>query len=70
MNDKQPYTAPQIVRVELNLEQAVLSTCSASATSVLSGGAATQGCFNPQPAALSGCKKFNTTGGNSGGRAS
>lgn len=59
MAEKRPYTAPQIVRVELNQEQAILAACSTSAISVLAGGAATQGCFKPQSGAPAGCKKYN-----------
>ena len=34
MNDKKPYSAPQIFQVELNHEQAILSVCSVSATNI------------------------------------
>ena len=34
MSDKKPYSAPQIFQVELNHEQAILSVCSAAATTV------------------------------------
>ena len=43
MNDKKPYTTPQIVRVELNHKQAILTVCSTAATNLMTGGAAT-GC--------------------------
>jgi hypothetical protein len=42
MNDttnKKPYTAPQVFRVELNHEQAVLSQCSTTARTAMVGGA-------------------------------
>jgi hypothetical protein len=35
---KKPYTAPQISRVELNHEQAILTTCSITYANTSSGG--------------------------------
>jgi len=71
MNDKQPYTAPQIVRVELNMEQAVLAACSTLTNNPFSTTPATQGCFPPSGGAPTGCKRFNFSSGfNSGARAS
>lgn len=32
MPEKKPYSAPQLTRVELNHEQAILSVCSAATT--------------------------------------
>jgi hypothetical protein len=67
MNDttnKKPYTAPQVFRVELNHEQAVISTCSTTAANAMTGGTGA-GC-------RSGACKFGGAGGsaNSAGRAS
>ena len=41
--NKKPYTAPQVFRVELNYEQAVISTCSTTSANAMVGGAGT-GC--------------------------
>ena len=37
MNEKKPYSPPEIVRVELNHEQAILASCSTSATNAMAG---------------------------------
>lgn len=37
MSEKKPYTPPQILRVELNHEQAILSACSLMTTAVSNG---------------------------------
>lgn len=55
MNDKKPYTPPQIFNVELNHEQAVLSGCSTTASNAMAGGAG-GGCR------AGGCK-FGAAGG-------
>jgi hypothetical protein len=67
MNDttnKKPYIAPQVFRVELSHEQAVISTCSTTAGNAMAGGAGT-GCRS------GGCK-FGAAGGsaNNAGRMS
>lgn len=60
---KKPYVRPQIFRVELNQEQAILSACSLTTTSASNGGNST--C---RPSA---CKRFTGVGpGDSGPRAS
>lgn len=38
MSNKRPYTPPQVFRVELNHEQAILSTCSTTAANAMAGG--------------------------------
>jgi hypothetical protein len=64
VTEKKPYSQPQLFRVELNQEQAILSACSLSTTNVSNGGGGTcrtQG---------GGCKRHNTRGGDSGPRPS
>jgi hypothetical protein len=39
MPDKKPYSPPQIFRVDLNQEQAILSACSLTASNPMAGGA-------------------------------
>jgi len=65
MPEKKPYNVPQLVRVELNHEQAILSVCSTMATTFAAG--ATNRCR------VNGCKKAGSTIGtadDAGGRAS
>ncbi len=38
MTEKKPYSQPQLFRVELNQEQAILSACSLSASNPMAGG--------------------------------
>jgi hypothetical protein len=38
MTEKKPYSQPQVFRVELNQEQAILSACSLSAMTAQNGG--------------------------------
>jgi hypothetical protein len=38
MSEKKPYDSPQIFQVELNPEQAILTACSITATSLANGG--------------------------------
>ena len=38
MPERKPYSAPQLVRVELNHEQAILSVCTVTAMTVQAGG--------------------------------
>jgi len=38
MTEKKPYSQPQLFRVELNQEQAILSACSLTTTSVSNNG--------------------------------
>jgi hypothetical protein len=38
MDDKKPYSPPQLFRVELNQEQAILSACSIAAMTVADAG--------------------------------
>ncbi len=63
MGHKKPYCSPQIFRVELNQEQAILSACSLSTSSASQGG---NGGCRPNS-----CKRRNGAGGrDSGPRAS
>ena len=39
MSEKKPYSAPQLFRVELNHEQAILSQCSLASANPMAGGA-------------------------------
>lgn len=52
MTEKKLYSPPQLFRVELNQEQAILTTCSTTTTSVNQGG--NGGC---RPAVAGGCKR-------------
>ncbi|MEK7236791.1 MAG: hypothetical protein AAB242_09220 [Nitrospirota bacterium] len=56
MTEKKPYSQPQLFRVELNQEQAILSACSLSTTSASVGG--NVGC---RPNSAGGCKKRDRT---------
>ncbi|GIW53848.1 MAG: hypothetical protein KatS3mg082_0252 [Nitrospiraceae bacterium] len=38
MNDKKPYSPPEVYRVELNQEQAILSACSIMTSAAFNGG--------------------------------
>jgi hypothetical protein len=38
MTEKKPYSPPQVFRVELNQEQAILSACSLTASNPMTGG--------------------------------
>ena len=38
MIEKKPYSAPQLFRVELSQEQAILSACSLTASNPMAGG--------------------------------
>ena len=38
MTEKKPYSQPQLFRVELSQEQAILSACSLTATNPMAGG--------------------------------
>lgn len=55
MPEKKSYSAPQLVRVELNHEQAILSVCSTMASTLQAG--ATNRCRR------GGCKKAGNTSG-------
>ena len=66
MTEKKPYTRPQLFRVELNQEQAILSACSLTTMTASQGG--NGGC---RPNSAGGCKKRNSANGrDSGPRAS
>jgi hypothetical protein len=65
MKDKKPYSPPQLFRVELNQEQAILSACSLSTTSANQGG--NGGC---RPTGTPCKRRNNTSGRDSGARAS
>lgn len=64
MNSKKSYETPQIYRVELTHEQAILSVCTTPSTSNVAGG-------GPWCRASNGCKRAtNPSGSNSGARPS
>lgn len=65
MTKKKPYIQPQLFRVELNQEQAILSACSLSTTAVANGGGAS--CRTP---GQGGCKNHSNSNGDSGPRPS
>ena len=52
MNTKKTYSSPQLFRVELNQEQAILSACSLATNSASQGG--NGGC---RPNSSGGCKR-------------
>lgn len=52
MTEKKPYSPPQLFRVELNQEQAILSACSLLTTNASQGG--NGGC---RPNSAGGCKR-------------
>jgi hypothetical protein len=62
MTEKKSYSPPQLVRVELNHEQAILSVCSTTATNLKAG--TTQTCQSGK------CKNKGGGGGNLAGRPS
>lgn len=71
MKSKHTYVAPEVFRVDLNPEQAILSTCSAGATSLIGTGNAR--CKPVQAGLPAGCKNASNSGtgsANSGARTS
>jgi hypothetical protein len=60
MPEKKPYIPPQIFRVELNQEQAILATCSNTVASASNNG--TRRCRTAAPQ----CRRSGTTSGTSG----
>ena len=62
MDDKKPYSPPQLFRVELNQEQAILSACSLLTNTASQGG--NGGC---RPSSAGGCKRRNGAGGRDSG---
>ena len=69
MPDKKPYSAPQLVQVALNHEQAILAQCSTTVSTTSSAGTAgTRNCRTSAPT----CKKKTAPFGtfNSAGRPS
>jgi hypothetical protein len=66
MTEKKPYTRPQLFRVELNQEQAILSACSLTTMTATQGG--NGGC---RPTSAGGCKRrTNAMNADSGARPS
>jgi hypothetical protein len=63
--NKKPYTKPELVRVQLDQEQAILTTCSLATNTVQNGGGST--C---RQQGLGGCKNHNSGSGDSGPRLS
>lgn len=71
MKNKRPYVAPEIFRVDLNPEQAILTACSLNATSNIGNGNAR--CLQAQTGLPTGCKSASAGSGgitNSGARQS
>lgn len=62
---KKPYTTPQLFRVELDQEQAILSACSLTTSSAANGGNRSCRGFG-----LGQCKRFRRRNGDSGPRLS
>ena len=62
MTEKKPYSQPQLFRVELNQEQAILSACSLTTNTASQGG--NGGC---RPNSAGGCKTRNGGGGTDSG---
>ena len=62
MSDKKPYSPPQLFRVELNHDQAILASCSLSSGGMMAG-ATGLGC-------VSGGCKIGSAAGDMGGRVS
>jgi hypothetical protein len=54
MSDKKSYSSPQLFRVELSQEQAILSACSLATVTAAQGG--NGGC---RPNGAGGCKRRN-----------
>jgi len=65
MTEKKSYSRPELFRVELNQEQAILSACSLATNSANQGGNA--GC---RPLTIPCKRRTNNTGRDSGARAS
>ncbi len=63
MTEKKPYNPPQLFRVELNQEQAILSACSLMATNPMAGGM-------DITCRSGGCKRAGSAAGDSGQRLS
>lgn len=64
MDNKKPDSPPQLFRIELNQEQAILSACSLATTNAFNGGNAR--CNTT----IIACKRISFNIGNSGPRAS
>jgi hypothetical protein len=62
MTEKKPYSPPQLFRVELSQEQAILSACSLATTTASQGG--NGGC---RPNGAGGCKRRNNVMGTDSG---
>jgi hypothetical protein len=59
-SEKKPYHAPQLFRVELNPDQAILTACSITASSLVGMGNAR--CKSPAQAPPAGCKNDASSG--------
>jgi hypothetical protein len=71
MKNKRPYVAPEVFRVDLNPEQAILTACSLGTTSSIGNGNAR--CKPVQGGVPTGCKSSSAGSGgtsNSGARLS
>ncbi|MEW6248187.1 MAG: hypothetical protein AB1555_15960 [Nitrospirota bacterium] len=60
MSEKKPYSTPELYRVELNQEQAILSACSLTATNPMAGGM-------DVTCRAGGCKRANPGGSSDSG---
>lgn len=61
MADKRPYTTPQLFQVDLNMEQAILTTCSDGTNSLVGNGNAR--CIPITSGVPSGCKSASSNQG-------
>jgi hypothetical protein len=61
MPDKRPYSTPQLFQVDLNMEQAILTTCSDGTNSLAGNGNAR--CIPISSGAPSGCKSSSSSQG-------
>jgi hypothetical protein len=60
MNEKKPYSPPELYRVELNQEQAILSACSLLSSNPMAGGL-------DLFCRMGGCKRNATSGASDSG---
>ncbi|HXF92166.1 MAG TPA: hypothetical protein VNK46_05375 [Nitrospiraceae bacterium] len=60
MNEKKPYSTPELYRIELNQEQAILSQCSLMSSNPMAGGLDVF-------CRMGGCKRNATAGGSDSG---
>lgn len=68
MTEKKPYSPPQLFRIELDQEQAILSACSLMTTSAADGGENV--CHRRRGRRIRPCKNSGANFGDSGPRPS